>query len=1187
MKPRLCLLCVAVVLLVGARSGAQVPPEKAETTFQLADGLEMKLWASEPLFTNPTSMDIDHLGRVWVCEAVNYRCTLHRRPDYRKEGDRIVILADTTGKGGAGRATVFYQGPDLRAPLGIAVAKDPSGPGWKVFVCQSPDILLFEDKDGDGKADGPPTKLLSGFGGFDHDHGVHGILIGPDMKLYFSVGDQGVHGLQSSDGKGRKWESNDTDCRAGTIWRCDLDGRNLELIAHNFRNEYEPCVDSFGTVFVSDNDDDGSQQTRICYVMPGGDYGYHPRGPGQSHWHEEQPGVVPKILRTYFGSPTGMCVYEGTLLPRKYWGQLLHTDAGPRHVRCYHLKPKGAGYAVEREDMVTSTDNWFRPSDICVAPDGSVFVADWYDPGVGGHGMGDITRGRIYRLAPKGNLPNVPKVDLSGREGILAGLSSPNQAVRYMATAKLFASQDKKGLARWLVRMSEDDESRPWVRARAAWVGAELAQEHGLMFAPFMTALRDDDHRLRCLALRLPLAGPLFVECVSSEDPSLVAIAQRILKDPSPQLRREALLLLRGADPVKARSAIYALAKQYDGNDRFCLEAIGIAVGHYDKARRDVILADFDKEFPEWNDKVADLVWELRPPCMMRTLGRRLTDPTLIPQQRARVLDILAASDDPGAGKVLLGLLHEDLPAVVRARVLDNLEKFLPNRWAGLRDAGELTGAIDSLLARPDGREAALRLIAAAGRVSAIPRVRELALDPKTAEGTRHEAVRTLGKLTAAEAIDALLPLAAATGPLGSGARDALGTLAARLAGAAGNKALEPLQAAVRDGKAAPQVRVEAATALAGTRPGSVWLLRAAQEQQLDPTVRHEIARLLRNSPYPDLRNRALIAFPPPRRLDPKKLPTPAALAARRGDPQRGQQLLAASINSDLQCLKCHTVRGVGGQVGPELSMIGKKASKENLFESILYPSKAVPDQYVTWQIETAKGLQQVGLLVEETAEGLTLRDANGKDTLIAKKDVASRTKSLKSLMPEDLVAYMTADDLVDLVACLYELRTPALTVDAWHISGRFDNGVGDAGLDEVFGPEKSVDLKATYRGKAGEVRWRTVRPDARGYVDLAAFFAPDSDETVSYLYQEIESPQDQEATLLLGTDDGCKLWVNGELVHTSRIHRPAAPAQDTVHLQLRRGVNRVLLKINNGNGAYGFYFTLLAEQELKRATGR
>jgi len=173
-----------------------------------------------------------------------------------------------------------------------------------ITVSQGTDVrnrLYFVDLDNPGK----PVVIYSDL----PDHRPHGwrfMALGPDNKLYFSVGDQGVKDLQSSDGKGRKWTSNNTDCRAGTIWRCDLDGKNLELIAHNFRNEYEPCVDSFGTIFVSDNDDDGNQQTRICYVMPGGNYGYWPRGPAESHWHEEKPGVVPKILRTYFGSPTGI-----------------------------------------------------------------------------------------------------------------------------------------------------------------------------------------------------------------------------------------------------------------------------------------------------------------------------------------------------------------------------------------------------------------------------------------------------------------------------------------------------------------------------------------------------------------------------------------------------------------------------------------------------------------------------------------------------------------------------------------------------------------------------------------------------------------------------------------------------------------------------------------------------------------
>src|SRR5262249_39919199 len=199
-------------------------------------------------------------------------------------------------------------------------------------------------------------------------------------------------------------------------------------------------------------------------------------------------------------------------------------------------------------------------------------------------------------------------------------------------------------------------------------------------------------------------------------------------------------------------------------------------------------------------------------------------------------------------------------------------------------------------------------------------------------------------------------------------------------------------------------------------------------------------------------------------------LPSSAALAMRRGDAGRGQQLLAASVKNDLQCLKCHTVRGVGGSVGPDLSVIGKKASRENLFESILLPSKAIADQYLSWNIETTKGLTLQGLIVEETADHIVLRDANAKDTKIDKKEIDSRSKSPNSLMPSDIVAFMTEDELVDLVEYLFTLKTPVLAPPWWHVAGPFDNGEADAGLDRVWPPEKQIDLKATYAGKTGPV---------------------------------------------------------------------------------------------------------------------
>src|SRR5262245_15797745 len=162
-----------ILALIPALALAQVPPEKAVSTMTVADGLQIELFASEPMLVNPTSIDVDHLGRVWVCEAVNYRRVMFNRPILRPEGDRIVILEDTKGVGKADKSTVFYQGKEIIAPIGICVAPIANGKlgACKVFVCQSPDILLFQDLDGDGKAGGPPKKFMSNFGGFDHDHG--------------------------------------------------------------------------------------------------------------------------------------------------------------------------------------------------------------------------------------------------------------------------------------------------------------------------------------------------------------------------------------------------------------------------------------------------------------------------------------------------------------------------------------------------------------------------------------------------------------------------------------------------------------------------------------------------------------------------------------------------------------------------------------------------------------------------------------------------------------------------------------------------------------------------------------------------------------------------------------------------------------------------------------------------------
>ncbi len=112
---------------------------------------------------------------------------------------------------------------------------------------------------------------------------------------------------------------------------------------------------------------------------------------------------MPATLVTGFGSPCGICFYEGDAFGPHYKNAPLHTDAGPREVRIYRHQNAGLGMKATSEVFLTNQgDDYFRPDDICTAPDGSLYVSDWYDGGVGGHAYNNPDQGRIFLLAPKG-----------------------------------------------------------------------------------------------------------------------------------------------------------------------------------------------------------------------------------------------------------------------------------------------------------------------------------------------------------------------------------------------------------------------------------------------------------------------------------------------------------------------------------------------------------------------------------------------------------------------------------------------------------------------------------------------------------------------------------------------------------------------------------------------------------------
>ncbi len=172
-------------------SGPEAAREELKS-LKAGEGLAVSLFASEPMVRKPSNMDVDARGRVWIVENVNYRSVSNRGGYLRPEGDRIVILEDTNGDGVADKETTFYQGKDINASLGICVL------GNKVIASSGSNVFVFTDTNGDDKADKKEV-LFSGISGFDHDHGVHAFVFGPDGKLYFNFGNAGKQ-LKKPDG---------------------------------------------------------------------------------------------------------------------------------------------------------------------------------------------------------------------------------------------------------------------------------------------------------------------------------------------------------------------------------------------------------------------------------------------------------------------------------------------------------------------------------------------------------------------------------------------------------------------------------------------------------------------------------------------------------------------------------------------------------------------------------------------------------------------------------------------------------------------------------------------------------------------------------------------------------------------------------------------------------------------------
>jgi putative membrane-bound dehydrogenase-like protein len=629
-----------------------------EDLFTVPDSnLEVTVWATTPMLKNPTNIDFDAEGRMWVAEGVNYRHANNTRP----EGDRVVVLSDTNGDGMADTTEVFTQDKNLESPLGIAVI------GKQIVVSQPPDLIVYTDVDGDRKFDPAVDKrevLLTGFNGRQHDHSLHSVTVGPDGKWNFNFGNCGAI-FTDKDGKtfrvgsgyyrdgGGTWYQ---DTRAiagqpsddGNVWvggssvRMNPDGTGARIVGHNYRNSYEQALTSFGDMFQSDNDDPPA--CRVAEVIEGGNAGFSSadgqrswgadRRPGQdvptAEWRQEDPGTMPSGDVYGGGSPTGVAYYENGALGDKWQGLLLACEAGKNVIYGYLPVPDGAGFKLERIDFLTSNKEKefagsdfqggrpnnelktrFRPADVAVGPDGALYVADWFDPRVGGHGTMDKSgSGTIYRIAPKGFKPVVPKIDLSTTEGQITALKSPAVNVRSSGFTAL-KSQGEKAVPAVAALLKDKN---PYIAARAVWLLAQLGDSGQEMVAGLLGSA---DARTRLVACR----------AVRAAGGDVVKLAEKMAADPSPMVRREIALSLRDVPAEKALPFLVTIAEKFDGKDRAYLEAFGLGCTNKEAVVYDALRSKITAAPDAWTDAFAWLAWRLHPPQAVADLKARALSP--------------------------------------------------------------------------------------------------------------------------------------------------------------------------------------------------------------------------------------------------------------------------------------------------------------------------------------------------------------------------------------------------------------------------------------------------------------------------------------------------------------------------------------------------------------------------------
>ena len=1063
--------------------------QQAISRMNLPAGLKASLWAAEPMLANPVAFNLDEHGRVFVAETHRYRTSVLDIRDYMwsleddlanrnqddflasirrdfgetgvqdlsRESERLMLLEDTNGDGKADKSSVYAE--NFRSPID-GIASGVLIHRGDVWFTNIPALWKFTGKD---KAE-TRTELFRGFGiRFNYTgHDFHGLILGPDGRIYFSIGDRGASVTTK---EGGLISAPDT----GSVFRCWPDGRGLELFATGLRNPQSLLFNEYGDLFTGDNDSDQGDEERLVHIVEDGDSGWRigyqhaPRGAAgpwnaEKLWHPRhanQPAyLLPPICNIEDG-PSGIAYYPGTGLTPAYAGTMFIThfrgSITNSGIYNYKVKPAGASYAI---DTAAPFLTGALPTDVRFGPDGKLYYSDWAE------GWPKSKKGRIYtifdpKLADAPALKEIAKLigsDFTKKTDtdLAALLGHADWRIRLEAQYTL-AERGADGIAAFDKVLGSRDTYAP-ERRHAIWGLGQLARKHPEALPLLRAQVQSGDIEARAQAiktlgdLRDAASAAAFVSALTDASPRVKFFAAEALGKIKHAAATPALLAAVRAnndtDAVIRHALVMALTRcatveqlaALAGDDSRAVRlAAVLALRRLGRAELTRFLADKD---PLIVRETVEAINDAPVTAAYPAIAALITKPVADEPVMLRVLNANFRLGSAENAAALATFAARDGSAVLRKEALTLLTLWpappARDRIVGIfRPLADKTRLVDTVIAAltpqlaeifsahtPDMVQvAALDAVAGLKITAATPTLRAVVADPAESSSVRVAALKALDKLDDPQ-LAASVALAAATdlpdlrlAALPVASRIAPASAVAILAKLIAQGTAKEQQAAYRalgaatDPTANDVILAQLAQLAAGKIiPAAQLDLLDAAALRTDPRIKQILAA----------RDAALAQDPDPL--------APFRVALEGGNAEAGRNTFAR--NPVMQCIRCHRFNDeAGGEAGPNLVGIGARESREYILQSIIKPSAKIAAGFEIVTVTKKNGEALVGTLVRRDDQGLQLK--TGDSTLAIPAADIKGVESAPSAMPEIAALVLTKAEIRDLVEAVVALKAP------------------------------------------------------------------------------------------------------------------------------------------------------------------